>query len=145
MSHQPDHSRYVRQVVLPSGRTIDVVYFEEAAAARSVRPERSAQTEQPRTNALHICPTCSSDLVYPVDWEESGSTHWRVELRCPNCEWSGAGVHEQTVVERFDAELDRGTESLVGDLQSLTRANMEEDVERFIAALRDNHILPSDF
>jgi hypothetical protein len=140
MSPQPDHNPYVRQVVLPSGRTIDVVYFEDRqAAARSVRPERVSDTD------LHICGSCGSDLVYPVEWEEAGATHWRVELRCPNCEWTGTGVHEQSVVERFDAELDRATESLVEDLQSLTRANMEEDVERFAIALRDGHILPSDF
>jgi hypothetical protein len=139
MSAQPNQNPYVRQVVLPSGRTIDVVYFDDSAAALSVRPERGADTD------LHVCAQCSSDLVYPVEWEEAGSTHWRVELRCPNCEWTGTGVHEQSVVERFDAELDRGTENLIEDLHSVSRANMEEDVERFTKALNDGHILPSDF
>jgi len=54
-------------------------------------------------------------------------------------------VHGQDEVERFDAELDRGTENLIEDLHSVSRANMEEDVERFANALRDGHILPSDF
>jgi hypothetical protein len=139
MSAQPDQSPYVRQVVLPSGRTIDVVYFEDCHAPRSVRPGRVSGTD------LHICSACDSNLVYPVEWEEAGATHWRVELRCPNCEWAGAGVHEQAVVERFDAELDRGTENLLEDLHSMSRANMEDDVERFAKALRDGHVLPSDF
>ena len=41
--------------------------------------------------------------------------------------------------------LDAGTEQLLGDLNLLARANMEEQVERFIAALRAGQILPEDF
>ena len=66
-------------------------------------------------------------------------------LRCPNCEWVGTGVFEQEVVEAFDEELDRGTETLVGDLKALIRANMEEQVERFAEALENDLILPEDF
>ncbi|HEX2017149.1 MAG TPA: hypothetical protein VGN69_10670 [Solirubrobacteraceae bacterium] len=141
MSAQPDHHRYVRQVVLPSGRTIEVVYFEDPqpAAARSIRPARRERGD------LHLCGECSSELVYPIEWEEADATQWEVSLRCPNCEWTGTGVYDQSVVERFDSELDRGTEALVRDLQSLARANMEEDVERFITALNEGHLLPSDF
>lgn len=141
MSAQPHHDRYVRQVVLPSGRTIDVVYFEDRnAAARSRRPERRTAEHD-----LHVCPKCASELVYPVEWEEASEISWHVHLRCPNCEWLGEGVFEQEVVERFDVELDRGTESVVSDLHHLSRANMEEDVERFALALRADHILPCDF
>jgi hypothetical protein len=49
------------------------------------------------------------------------------------------------VVDRFDEELDRGTEALVRDLKQLTRANMEEECERFIRALSADAILPEDF
>ena len=42
---------------------------------------------------------CGSGLVYPVEWEEAGTTHWEVALRCPNCEWFATGVFEQDVVE----------------------------------------------
>ena len=44
------------------------------------------------------------------------------------------GVYEQDDVERFDEELDRGTEALVRDLKRLMRANMEDEIERFVAA-----------
>jgi hypothetical protein len=137
MAPQPESEHKVRHVHLPSGRTIEVVYFAEQSEGR-----RRIAAEQPD---LQVCGTCASELVYPVDWEEEGSSHWRVVLRCPNCEWTGTGVFEQEVVERFDLELDHGTEVLVADLQQLTRANMEEDVDRFIAALSGDHILPSDF
>ncbi|HEV3228981.1 MAG TPA: hypothetical protein VGY97_05865 [Solirubrobacteraceae bacterium] len=137
MSAQSEPQRYVRQVVLPSGRTIQVVYFGDAAGTSE--PERTTHGD------LHLCDLCDSNLVYPIDWEESGPNHWRVSLRCPNCEWTVTGVYEQEVVERFDCELDRGTEALMRDLQRLQRANMEDDVERFIEALNGDHVLPADF
>src|SRR3954447_22243149 len=136
MSPQPDNSPYVRRVVLPSGKAIEVVDFGTPAAAGA--------TPEPVTD-LHVCEACESELVYPVDWDEAGDTHWEVTLRCPNCEWAGTGVFEQDVVERFDEELDRGTEALVRDLKRLMQANMEDDVERFVSALNDDQILPEDF
>ena len=94
---------------------------------------------------LHLCGSCGSDLVYPVEWDEAGATHWEVTLRCPNCEWAGTGVFEQTIVERFDEVLDRGTEALVRDLKRMMHANMEDEIERFVTALDADHILPDDF
>ena len=45
----------------------------------------------------------------------------------------------------LDEALDRGTESVLDDLDVLTRANMEEQIERFAAALQADQILPEDF
>ena len=136
---QPENTPYVRRVILPSGKTIEVVYFGDETSAAPTR--RAAEP----ADDLHVCGTCDSELVYPVDWEEAGNTHWEVTLRCPNCEWSGIGVFEQDVVERFDEALDRGTEALVRDLKSLMQANMEDEIERFVSALQDGHIVPEDF
>jgi hypothetical protein len=138
MSPEADN-HYVRRVVLPSGKTIEVVYFDEQPLiSQGVTPTEAGDD-------LHVCGTCDSQLVYPVEWEEAGATHWQVTLRCPNCEWTGTGVFEQSVVERFDEELDRGTEALVRDLKQLMHANMEDQIERFVAALDADHIVPEDF
>ncbi|MEA2167107.1 MAG: hypothetical protein QOF76_407 [Solirubrobacteraceae bacterium] len=137
MSHEPDNSHYVRRVVLPSGRSIEVVYFENEPVP--------AVTSPAHVEDLHVCPACEQHLVYPLEWEEHSATHWEVELRCPNCEWHTIDTYAQDVVDRFDEELDRGTEALVRDLKRLTRANMEEEVERFLAALSADAILPEDF
>jgi hypothetical protein len=143
MNEHPDTGHYVRRVVLPSGKTIEVVYFEEhPAVAEAEHPLPAEVTE---SGDLHLCGSCGSDLVYPLEWEEAGSTHWEVVLRCPNCEWAGTGVFDQHSVERFDEELDRGTEALVGDLKSLMQANMEAEIERFVAALECDALLPEDF
>jgi hypothetical protein len=145
MHQRPDHHHHVRRVVLPSGKTIEVVYFENEPTGQPPRTIGPARHESPDTSELHVCGSCDSELVYPVEWEEAGATHWEVVLRCPNCEWSGTGVYEQQVVERFDEELDRGTEALVRDLKRLMQANMEDEIERFINALEGNHVLPEDF
>jgi hypothetical protein len=149
--HDPRH--YVRRVVLPSGKTIEVVYFEDQQTAgagvggtASATPEAVRGSSHDETIAdLHVCGSCSSTLVYPTEWEEAGATHWEVTLRCPNCEWDGTGIFEQDVVERFDEELDRGTEALVRDLKRLAHANMEDEIERFTTALTEDHIVPEDF
>ena len=143
MSQNPDHSHYVRRVVLPSGRSIEVVYFDpQPSAADAATPAPAA----PHTHEeLHVCPTCDAGLVYPIEWEEVSGTHWQVELRCPNCEWFHTGTYDQDVVDRFDDELDRGTAAVVRDLKRLTRANMEEEIERFTQALNSDAIWPMDF
>jgi hypothetical protein len=138
MSHS-DNSNYVRRVVLPSGRAIEVVYFENQPA----HAPQSAVVEQ-RLD-LHVCPECDKTLVYPVEWEEASPTHWEVQLRCPNCEWTTVGLYDQSTVDRFDERLDYGTEAVVRDLKRLTRANMEEEVERFSSALASDAIWPMDF
>ena len=135
---QPTNSngQYVRRVTLPSGRSIEVVYFEPLA-------EAGAAPRQ--VDDLHLCPECDRDLVYPVDWEEASVTHWEVVLRCPNCEWTEVGKFDQATVDRFDEQLDLGTEAVIRDLKRLTRANMEDEIERFSAALSSDLILPEDF
>ena len=129
-SPAPDHNKYIRKVTLPSGKTIEVISFEDA---------------RPPATELHVCPDCASDLVYPVAWEEADRASWEVSLRCPNCEWRLTSIYEEEAIQRFDETLDHGTEALVADLRKLTRANMEDDVERFIAALNAEYVLPEDF
>lgn len=128
---------HVKRVVLPSGKEIEVVYFESPTDGDSA--ETSASTRE-----MHVCPTCSSHLVLPTDWEPAGQ-HWQVDLRCPECEWSGGGVYSQDEVDSFDQELDRGSSLILEDLERLVRANMEEEADRFAAALAANQILPEDF
>ena len=141
-----DHQ--LKRIVLPSGKTIEVVYFEslsaeaaqlEAAAPTPLSPQRSADRD------LHVCPDCSSELVYPVAWEEADETHWSITLRCPNCEWAEDGVFAQDQCDRFDDELERGTDALTRDYKRLMTANLAEEIERFADALEGDHILPMDF
>ena len=66
-------------------------------------------------------------------------------LHCPDCDTCREGVFSQTTVEAFDEELDRGTDALARDYKRLVRANMSEEVDRFVGALQADAILPEDF
>ena len=141
----------LKRIVLPSGKTIEVVYFE------SLSPEAGTDVEAPQTEApkaqpqkgverdLHVCPDCTSDLVYPVAWEEADETHWSISLRCPNCQWAEEGVYPQDDCDRFDDELERGTDALTRDYKRLMTANLADEIERFAQALDVDAILPMDF
>ena len=98
-----------------------------------------------QVNDLHVCFECSSDLVYPVEWEDSDSKAWSVLLHCPNCDVCRKGTFSQKAVEALDEELDRGADALTRDYKRLVRANMTEEIDRFVGALKVDAILPEDF
>ena len=132
---------FVKRVTLPSGKSIEVLYFSEPGSSQSA----PAQPQPSADHRLHVCGECQSDLVYPTDWQEAGPDQWDVELRCPNCEWRGSGLFHQDVVEHFDDELDRGIDVLLSDYRALVSSNMEDEIDRFAKALDAGAILPADF
>jgi hypothetical protein len=129
----------VRRVVLPSGRTVEVVYFDDAFPPETAIP----QVEQ--LDGLHVCPCCQSRLAHPIAWTGDGPQRWALTLSCPNCGWLGGGSFDQELVDQLEDELDRGTKALVRDLKRLLRANMEDEIDRFVKALELDAILPMDF
>ena len=144
----PDHQ--LKRIVLPSGKTIEVVYFEHPAAAPpaeapAAEPAATAETRTTEERVLHVCPDCESSLVYPVQWEEADESHWQITLRCPNCERREEGVFGQGQCDGFDDELERGTDALTRDYKRLMTANLAEEIDRFAAALGSDAILPEDF
>jgi hypothetical protein len=144
MDSYESQSHEVKRVVLPSGKTIEVVYFRDPdAPAESVATPAHPVAEPDQE--LHICYECHSPLVYPVEWEEAGPENWRVILQCPNCTLMREGVFSQETVESFDEELDRGADALARDYRRLMRANMVEEIDRFAAALEAGAVLPEDF
>jgi hypothetical protein len=147
MEGHDEQTHYVKRVLLPSGKTIEVVYFRESVPVDEA-PDALGITHDPPAEPhqdLHVCMECSSDLVYPVQWEESGSENWSVLLHCPNCGVYREGIFSQDTVEVFDEELDRGADALARDYKRLMRANMAEELERFVGALSAGAILPEDF
>jgi len=121
----------------PSGKEMDVAYGPQRPAADAAAAGAPDQ--------LHVCFHCAGELVYPLDWCEEGARHWRIVLRCPECESRREGVFDQGSVERLDDELDRGSSALLGDLRRMTHANMSEEVDFFVRALEADLITPSDF
>ena len=148
MDSHGEQTHFVKRVVLPSGKTIEVVYFKETDLPQPAPDASPAVPKDPPAEPhqdLHICTECRSDLVYPLQWEESGPVNWSVLLHCPNCDVYREGIFAQETVETFDEELDRGADALARDYKRLIRANMAEEIERFVGALTSDAILPEDF
>jgi hypothetical protein len=152
MESHGEQTHFVKRVVLPSGKTIEVVYFKERDLPQPATeppvediPALPADPPAEPHQELHICVECSSELVYPVQWEESGPVNWSVLLHCPNCDVYREGIFTQDTVETFDEELDRGADALARDYKRLMRANMAEEIDRFVGALASDAILPEDF
>jgi hypothetical protein len=142
-----EQTHYVKRVLLPSGKTIEVVYFRDSGPIEEAiqAPRRTDAPPAEPHQELHVCMECVSDLVYPVEWEESGDENWSVLLHCPNCDIYREGVFTQNTVEVFDEELDRGADALARDYKRLMRSNMSDEIERFAGALASGAILPEDF
>jgi hypothetical protein len=139
-SHQTRH-----RVRLPSGKQIEVVYRDQQQAAVGSEATPAAPDSACVPDPLHVCFHCAGELAYPLDWIEEGPRHWRIVLRCPECEARREGVFEQASVEELDEQLDRAAGALLSDLKQLTQANMEDEIEFFIRALDADLIVPSDF
>jgi hypothetical protein len=129
MNPNPEHHS-IRRILLPSGRSIEVVRFSR---------------EDADTHGLHICPECDSPLVQPLEWTEAPLGFWELTLHCPNCEWLDEGVFDQDQVDSLEEKLDEGLTEMLTDLRRLTQSNMTDEIERFAAALQTDLILPEDF
>ena len=120
----------VRRIVLPSGRSIEVVRFNDSKHV---------------TRGLNVCPECSSDLVQPIEWSEAPDDAWNLVLSCPNCDWYMEGLYTQDQVRELEDRLDEGLADMLRDLKRLTQANMADQIDRFVTALYADQILPEDF
>jgi hypothetical protein len=127
--HPLSHS--TRRIVLPSGRSIEVVRFDETVASPA--------------EGLHVCPCCDSELVQPTEWAQVSNEYVELTLHCPNCYWTRRGAYHQAQVAQLEDRLDEGVSAVLLDLRRLTTANMADEVERFATALAHDLILPEDF
>lgn len=156
----------VELFIFPDGMAIEMIVFDQdqdgaqpqlaaAEAADVATMERTEETEsaepEPQASAacgetdVSVCPVCHSHLVYPTDWQRTGSATWELALRCPNCETQRAITLDREGVERFNKVLYEGSEALARQAEQLTRLHFEEEAERFVRALDEDFILPMDF
>lgn len=94
---------------------------------------------------LHICKSCHSPHVQPINWAEREDHKWDLLLRCPNCEKETSGVHTTEEVGRLEDALDLGLTNILQALNDITHFLREEEIDNFVNALGKDRILPEDF
>ncbi len=135
---------FVQRVVLAQGQVIDLVCFDDIAATGNIIEEIMAELQKKRTE-LQTCPLCRSKLVYPVERYQINDIEWKVMLLCPNCLCKRELVVDRETVRELLKNARVGRETLMKELDSMQKKNMEEEAEKFITALNKDHILPLDF
>ena len=93
-----------------------------------------------------ICTACSRDFVVPISVVDL-IDHDRcvVELQCMNCGTASLRVHEDRELMELDRHLDHAQDQMRESLEILEISDDLDRVDRFVRALRDDHILPEDF
>ena len=130
----------IERFIFPDGTERDMLVFDTAA-----RPAPCPVSPPPGdTRDPHLCPVCGSTLVHPTEWQRIAVAAWRITLRCPNCETVRTGVFDRGQVERLNRALYEGTERLAREAEQLVRHNFEEEVDKFVAALDADLIMPID-
>jgi hypothetical protein len=95
---------------------------------------------------LHVCASCRLPFIVPmsiVDAYQDG--RFLVELSCNNCGATSLETHDDMTLEDLDIELDRSLLRMQETLDGLALADELERIDRFVAALHDDQILPEDF
>ena len=139
---------HVKRIVLPSGKTVEIVYFQAAGGEPIITEAREVDSDpvlELRVRQIELCAGCGSERVHPMDWVEVEDMRWKLSVRCPDCGWESTEVYEQPEVERYDDLLNDSTDRMIEELDRITRENMAEMVERFRYALDNDGITPFDF
>ncbi len=152
VSGHGDHQ--LKRIVLPSGKTIEVVYFGHPAAApprgarsRGAVPPRRVRS-RPTPAERELCMSAPS-ATRTSSTRSTGRrpTSTTGTSRCAARTASGrrTASSTRTLCDRFDEELERGTDALTRDYKRFVTANLAEEIDRFVHALEVGGILPMDF
>jgi len=95
--------------------------------------EPRIQTSTAASTGLHVCPACGSDLVQPISWSPAALSSWQVDLRCPDCEWSGRAIAPQDEVDDYDVALDEGARLLNQALVTATTPAFDTELHRLLS------------
>jgi hypothetical protein len=93
---------------------------------------------------LTICRSCGAECVIPIEWMQQPDSSWWMYLRCGSCGASREVVVRDSVAQRYDADLDRGTHEIAAALRRLEREQMAEQADALATALRLNLLDATD-
>jgi len=104
-------------------------------------------TLHPRDVAhLQVCTNCTRPFVVPKSIVDIlDADRYLVELACSNCGHTVLAPHYDDELEAFDRELEASMQQIREALHVISLVDELERIDRFTAALREDHILPEDF
>src|SRR4051812_2654096 len=99
-----------------------------------------------RKQQLTRCRDCKLESVIPIEDEcEERFGGWNLTVICTVCREVRKLSVTQLQAEEFDEALDKQSREVVRAIRRFERANMQDDIERFVNALNIDAILPEDF
>ena len=139
---------HIKRIVLPSGKTVEIVYYQASGGGDPVMSDVHEIDERRRRFGC-AGSSCARAAAATACIPPTG-TRWRRcagSCRCAAPTASGGTVdtYDAEEVERFDDVLNDATDRLIEELDRVTRENMNEAVDRFRAALENDGIVPFDF
>ena len=99
-----------------------------------------------RHDSLHVCDACDRDFIVPVSVVDLiADDRCIVELACMNCGTAALGVHDDRSLMELDRRMDASQDLMRDAIEVLEISDDLDRIDRFVRALRADHILPEDF
>ena len=96
--------------------------------------------------SLQECPDCRERFIIPVDvLDVVEDGRCVVELHCTNCQQTRISTHDESELMELDDRLEATTAAMHNAIDVFEAIDEWERVERFVAALHADLILPEDF
>jgi hypothetical protein len=104
------------------------------------------QDDTTTTADLSICSSCARDFIVPVSVVDLiDDDRCVVELQCTNCGITALRVHDDHELMELDRRLDAAQALMQEAIEVLEPSDDLDRLDRFVRALRADHILPEDF
>ena len=98
-----------------------------------------------RVAALSQCPSCGSDLVQPLRWQQRKAGDVLVEMRCPECFTVMQACHTAGEMEELDRRQSEWREQIVAAYERSVAENMEALAESLREGLERDLLGADDF
>ena len=95
--------------------------------------------------ALSTCPSCGSELVQALRWEQRSEAEILVELHCPECQTRLQASQTPAEMEELDRRQTEGRDLLVAAYERSVEESMTHLADRMHDALEQDLIGPDDF
>jgi hypothetical protein len=106
---------------------------------------RSAPSPLVASDELRACRFCKRPFVGPLDCRADGDAHWRILLRCGNCERRREVVVTNERAAEFECDVARDIAAIARDLERLDSERLRAQTDAFAAALARDLIHASGF